>query len=239
MLLAQRGWHAGVIGIVAGRLAEKHDRPVLLVALDNLGTKPGQGSARSAGGFDLVAGLTACRDHLITFGGHAAAAGFRVEEAQLDQLREQLQEVAIDYDWNSLAAGGLLIDAEVPLSALTLKTVQQIERLAPFGQQNPRPLVCASGIRLAEPPKPIGGGRHLALQLLQHGTRIRGVAFGGGERADSLTESDGELAFAFRPIINSFRGKRTVEVHIVDWQRDHPLDEKPLSESSTNLSVNN
>ena len=79
LVLADRGWHAGVIGIVAGRLAEKYSRPVVMIALDELGRASGQGSARSALGLDLHETLTSCSSHLVSYGGHAAAAGLRID----------------------------------------------------------------------------------------------------------------------------------------------------------------
>ena len=81
----------------------------------------------------------------------------------------------------------LFVDAEAPLSAFTLQTVQQIERLAPFGQGNARPLLCTTGVTLSGPPKPLGAsGHHLAMTLSQHGVTLRAVAFGGGDWADEL-----------------------------------------------------
>jgi single-stranded-DNA-specific exonuclease len=113
----------------------------------------------------------------------------------------------------------LRVDAEFPLSAFTAETVHLIERLAPFGQGNARPLLCTSGVSLAEPPRPIGsGGRHLSLKLLQHQVTIRAVAFGGGEWAEELSAVDCPLDIVFRPVINTFRGRRSVELHLVDWR---------------------
>ena len=100
-----------------------------------------------------------------------------------------------------------------------MQAVEQLESLGPFGQGNTRPLLCAAGVTLVEPPRQIGGGgRHLSLRLSQHGTRMRGVAFGQGERAEELTNPATPLAVAFRPVVNHFQGRRTVELHVVDWR---------------------
>jgi single-stranded-DNA-specific exonuclease len=222
LVLAGRGWHAGVIGIVAGRLAEKHHRPVVLIALDELGVKPGIGSARSVPGFDLHTALSACSEHLLTHGGHSAAAGLKIDEARVEEFRSEFCEYAaamLRGDCNGYGAAELQIDGEVIFSSLTLSIVEQIERLAPFGHGNARPMLCASNVTLAEPPKTIGnGGRHLALRLRQHNVTLRGVAFGGGEWVQEITSVDGPLNVAFRPVINSFGGRRTVEMHVADWQ---------------------
>ena len=171
LVLADRGWHPGVIGIVAGRLAEKYHRPVVLIAWDQMGVKPGVGSARSVPGFNLHAALADCGEHLVTHGGHAAAAGLKIEEGESRRLsRRDFCEDGRRRDRPEQRVAELWIDAEAPLSAFTLQTVHQIEQLAPFGQGNARPLLCATGVTLAGPPKPIGsGGHHLSMMLTQHG----------------------------------------------------------------------
>jgi single-stranded-DNA-specific exonuclease len=219
LVLADQGWHAGVIGIVAGRLAEKFHRPVVMIAQDALQGRPATGSVRSVPGFDVHAALVACRDHLVTCGGHAAAAGLRILDAKIDDFREQfLAEVAARLP-ESLRQAQLAIDGEATLAGLTLDTVTQMERLAPFGHANRRPLLCATGVSLAEPPRTIGGGaRHLAMNLVQHGAKVRGVAFGGAEWLDHLPPPGQPFHVAFKPKINEFRGRRTAEMEIVDWR---------------------
>ena len=116
----------------------------------------------------------------------------------------------------------LRVDAETPLAALTYQTVGQIEQLAPFGHGNERPLLCTNDVRLASPPKRIGSnGSHLSMQLQQHGVQLRAVAFGGGDWEEELTAASqaGPLAVAFKPVINTFRGRRSVEMHLADWRR--------------------
>ncbi len=117
-VLADRGWHAGVIGIVAGRLAEKHHRPVVLISLDPLGNRPGIGSARSIPGFNLHAALEACSECLLTHGGHAAAAGMKIEEDKIEAFRTAFCEVATEEISQQQRVADLLIDAEFPLERL-------------------------------------------------------------------------------------------------------------------------
>lgn len=238
-VLAGRGWHAGVIGIVAGRLAEKFHRPVAMIALDELGVKPGIGSVRGSNGFSVHTALAECTSHLLSHGGHAAAGGFKIAAEAVDAFRNDFVEHASLTIRPEQRVAELWIDAETTLSALTMKAVEQIERLAPFGHGNARPLLCAGHITLQEPPKRIGGeGRHLSLKLTQHGARMRGVAFGGGEWADAIAAHNGPLKLAFRPVINQFQGRRNVEVQITDW---HPqetnagekiVSEKPVTEKA-------
>lgn len=219
LVLAGHGWHPGVIGIVAGRLAEKFHRPVVLIALDELGVKPGTGSGRSVPGFDLHQGLSQCSEFLSTFGGHQAAAGLKIVEDQVDGFRAAFCAHVAEAWKAESRVSELLIDAETPLSALTHEAVTQLEKLAPFGAGNSRPLLCTSDIRLVEPPRRIGGGgRHLSLKVAHHGAAFRAVAFGRGEWADVLVEHQDSLSLAYRPVINEFRGRRNVELQLADWK---------------------
>jgi len=219
LVLAERGWHVGVIGIVAGRLAERYHRPVVMIALDELDNHPGVGSARSAGGLQLHTALAACDDHLISHGGHAAAAGLKIDAAHVDQFRSHFLEYVASERSSDDLVPEIRIDAETPFSGLGIKIVEQIERLAPFGNGNPRPVLCTSRVQLAAPPKRMGGGdRHLSLSLTQHGITMRAVAFGMGEWAEELGEIQDCIDIAYRPVINEFRGRRSVEIHLVDWR---------------------
>lgn len=219
LVLAGRGWHAGVIGIVAGRLAEQYHRPTILISLDELGAKPAMGSGRSVNGFNLHAALAACDEHLVCHGGHEAAAGLTIDERAIDAFRRDFCAYAEASISEEERIAELFVDAETPLTALTHQTVRQIENLAPFGCGNERPMLCTSEVRLAEPPRRIGtNGHHLSLRLEQHGVALRGVAFGGGDWEQDLIDANGPLSIAFKPVINSFRGRQTVEMHIADWR---------------------
>jgi single-stranded-DNA-specific exonuclease len=220
LVLADRDWHPGVIGIVAGRLAERYHRPVVLISWDPMGARPGIGSARSVPGLNLHEALRACRQYLVSYGGHAAAAGLKIDEDKFPAFRAAFCEYAAAEISQQQRVAELLVDAESCLSEFrTTNTVDVIERLAPFGEGNARPLLCATGVSLAEPPRAIGsGGRHLSLKLSQHGVTLRAVAFGGGEWVEELSALDRPLDVAFRPVINTFRGRRNVELHLVDWR---------------------
>ena len=225
IVLAHTGWHVGVIGIVAGKLAERYHKPVVVISLDPLGAKPGTGSARSPAGVNLHAALESCRELLVGCGGHAAAAGLKIEEKNIAAFRAAFCEACAEQMTNRVTDKIIHIDVEAPLGQLDLATVELVESLAPFGAANPRPLFYASGVTLSEPPKTMGKtGRHLSVNFQQHQTKVRAVAFGQAEHwlAELTACTSGcatPLDIAFRPVINEFRGFRKVELHLVEWRR--------------------
>jgi len=230
IVLAQPDWHLGVIGIAAGRIAEQYHRPTVLISLDPMGQKAGTGSCRSACGVNLYDALSGSSQHLIKFGGHSAAAGLSIEADKVDMFREDFCEQVISQVSVEELVPDLDIDAEALIGHLTFKMMYDLEKLAPFGQKNPRPLMCATEVRLAEAPRTMGSdGRHLSLRLEQHGSSIRAVAFGKADWAKELEKPDACFDFAFRPQINEFRGQRSVQLHLVDFRPS--LDAKKEDES--------
>jgi single-stranded-DNA-specific exonuclease len=221
LVLAGPGWHKGVMGIVAGRLAERWHRPVVVIARDPLQGGPASGSVRSVPGFDVLAPLKACAAHLIGCGGHAAAAGLQVRDDAIDDFRRAFVAEVDRRLPAELRRAQIAIDGETTLAGLSLDAVEKLEQLAPFGEGNRRPVFCASGVTLAEPPRAMGqAGKHLQLKLEQHGARIRGVAFGGAEWLPHLPAPGQPFHVAFKPKINEFRGRRTAEIELVDWRPD-------------------
>ena len=221
LVLADRGWHPGVIGIVAGRLADRWHRPIVMIAQDPHQGRPAIGSVRSVPGFDVHEALVACRGHLVTCGGHAAAAGLRIEDDRIEAFRAAFVAEVDRRLPAELRRAQITLDGETTLGGLTLDSVEQLEKLAPFGQANRRPVLCASAVTLAEPPRVIGaGGKHLAMQFRQHGAKIRGVAFGAAEWLPHLPAPGQPFHVAFKPKINEFRGRRTAEIEVLDWRPD-------------------
>ncbi len=225
LVLAGVGWHQGVIGVVAGRLAEKYAKPVLVISLDSAGKLEAVGSGRVGGtNIDLYEALSQCSERLVRFGGHKAAAGLTINERELAAFRGDFCE-AVAQQWaDKEIVPEIRIDAEAPFGQLNLESVQQMEMLAPFGAGNPRPVLCCSGVRLDAPASLMGKTKqHLTVNLRQGSKVIRAVAFGSGEWCDELNAIDGPIDIAYRPVINDFRGFRKVEIHIVDWRTPNKL----------------
>ncbi len=179
-LLAGEDWHPGVVGIVASRIAERHHRPAVLVALDGVG---GTGSARSISGFDILAALRACSEHLERYGGHRAAAGLSVGRDCVEPLRQAIEAHAAAVLTPELLEGTERVDAVVSGPQLGLPLIEELELLEPTGQGNPRPRLLVAGARLAD-VRPMGEGRHARFKVIAGGACTPAVAFGcdGGLR---------------------------------------------------------
>jgi single-stranded-DNA-specific exonuclease len=218
LILAGEDWHAGVIGIVANRVAEHFARPAILISL-NSPAAIAQGSGRSYGGFDLHAGLTACATHLVSYGGHQAAAGLKISGDRIDAFRDDFCRYVGENHELVPRHTELRIDAEVRLCDVTSHAVKELDRLSPFGHQNPRPVFVTSRVELAEPPKKMGEGeRHLSLRVRHHNTTLRAVAFTRAEWADQIAALREPFSISFAPRINRFRGNESVELQLIDWQ---------------------
>jgi single-stranded-DNA-specific exonuclease len=225
LVLAHPDWHAGIIGIVAGRLAESYARPVLMIALrkergdGDDGALVGQGSGRSVPGFPLHEALRACGDYLLSHGGHAAAAGFRIRPEHIDPFRERFCACAARHFPDGPPPPRLAIDAEVPLSVLTYGLLGEIDRLEPYGAANARPVFLAGGLEVLGTPRRIGNGeRHMSFRVRQHDTAMRAIAFGMGDRLEELMSDGGRCCLVFTPRVNEWQGYRSIELEVVDFQ---------------------
>jgi single-stranded-DNA-specific exonuclease len=174
-VLAGEGWHPGVIGIVASRIAERKHRPCVAIALDG---DEGTGSGRSIPTFDLLAGLDACAGHLTRHGGHRAAAGCTLHRDRVDAFRAAFAAHAAA----TLSEDDLVplerVDAVVAGDELGIELAEELGRLEPFGVGNPPVSLLVPCARLVD-PRPMGeDGRHLRFTVQAGGHRARAVAFG-------------------------------------------------------------
>jgi single-stranded-DNA-specific exonuclease len=218
LVLARKDWHAGVIGIVAGRLVEQFSRPALMIALKE-GDEPGLGSGRSVPGFALHKALSACGENLISHGGHAAAAGFKIRHGDVDIFRQRFVAYAAEHFPTGPVAGRLDIDAEVPLSAVTHGLLEGMARLEPYGAGNPRPRLLAGPVQIVGSPRRVGKGeRHLQFRVRQHEATLPAIAFGFAERAEELVSAGGQCCLVFTPTFNEWQGYRSVQLQIEDFQ---------------------
>jgi single-stranded-DNA-specific exonuclease len=207
LVLAGEGWHPGVIGIVASRLVERHHKPVVVISLDGGGE--GRGSGRSIPGFDLLAGLEACSEHLEGFGGHKAAAGLQLRAEKLDAFRAAFAAHAASVLNPEDLVRTERVDAMVGGASLGLDLAEELQQLAPFGMGNP-------GVRLLVPSarvrdvRAMGEGKHCRFSLHSGGYRALGVAFGRGSLG---VGEDEEVDAAVRLEVNRWNG--SVEPRVV------------------------
>jgi len=230
LVLSAPGWHLGVIGVVASRLSEKFHRPVVIIGMDPIGQKPATGSARSQGIIDLHSTLELCREHLVSCGGHAAAAGLRIEENKIASFRDAFCEAVSGHLKGHQPVAQLQIDAETTLKQMNLNTVSMMEKLAPFGAGNPRPVLVASNVELTESAKAMGSGdRHMTARFTQFGSVMRAVAFGQSDWIEPMNNHKGQFDIAFRPNINEYNGMKSVQLQLLDWRVSRIAAQSPHS----------
>jgi single-stranded-DNA-specific exonuclease len=201
-VVAGEGWHEGVIGIVASRLVERYNRPVVMIAG---GDGDWKGSGRSVPAFDLHGGLGACASHLLRFGGHRAAAGLTI-------AREQVETFAAAFAAHADAALSdddlrpvTRVDAIVPGAKLNLQLCAELGRLAPFGLGNPGVMLLVDGCEIVE-PSTVGDGKHLRFRVRQRGRDSgQAIAFGLGAQLDRFRREQ-RYDVAFRLQENRWNG---------------------------------
>jgi single-stranded-DNA-specific exonuclease len=201
-VLADEGWHEGVVGIVASRLVERYRRPVVLIA----GTDgEWKGSGRSLPAYDLHAGLTACAKHLDRFGGHRAAAGLSIRPEAVEAFSEAFAAHADAHLTDDQLRPVTIVDAAVPGSALTLGLAEELRRLAPFGLGNPGVTLLLPGCELTD-LQTVGEGKHLRFRVRER-SRPAGsaIAFGFGPQLDRFRR-EGAYDLAFRLEENRWNG---------------------------------
>jgi single-stranded-DNA-specific exonuclease len=208
LVLAGEGWHAGVIGIVAARLAEAYHRPTALVSLTN---GVGRGSARSIEGFHLFQGLQSCGGVLHKYGGHAAAAGFELAADNLAAFQGLLEQAFYDQVGPQPPRPTLKVDAQVELPDLNQAYYQHLETLRPFGPGNPAPVMVSLGVECLG--SRVVGERHLRVKLAQNGQMLEAIAF------DMAAHHPlgGTLDVALSTRLSHYQGRTTPDLRLLDW----------------------
>jgi single-stranded-DNA-specific exonuclease len=228
-VLAGEGWHKGVIGIVASRIAERHNRPAVLVALDG---DRGTGSGRSIPAFDLLAGLDACAGHLERHGGHRAAAGCEVLASEVDAFRAAFEAHAAA----TLRPEDLLsvrrVDAVVAGDELGIGLAEELERLAPFGSANPDVCLLVPATRCSDARTMGEDGRHVRFSVASGGVRARAVAFGM-----SSVDCDQPLDATFSLELNEYNGSVEPRLVLRDARPCAPQPIRVVGESADYLAT--
>lgn len=186
LIVGKENWNSGVIGIVASKLVEKYYRPVICFSYDR---EEGlaKGSARSIVGFDLFENLSTCRDILPHFGGHTMAAGMTLKIADVDELRRRLNQLADEQLKDEDLIPITTIDAEVQLSHIDLHAIEEMNKLAPYGMDNPKPKVAIYDVHFQNMRKIGADKTHLKITFTEEGTSLDGVGFGLGELTEHIS----------------------------------------------------
>lgn len=212
VVLASPLWHSGVVGIVAGRLADECRRPVVLLAIEG---EEARGSGRSLPGLPLYDLLAACRDLLSRFGGHDLAVGLSLPAENIPALKARLADLARGYAApEGAAAPPLLLDAAVTLDQVDENLAAEVARLAPFGEGNRPPLLALWGVAVAEARAVGKNGEHLRLVVAAHGEKRAAVGFGLGSRAGEIAGRRVDLAFT--PVLDTYEGNQRVELRLAE-----------------------
>ena len=212
LVLAREGWHPGVIGIVASRLVEEFGRPTLLISIEG---DVGKGSGRSIPGFDLHAALTQCRDLLLRFGGHRAAAGVTVERDRIPDLASRFNEIASRELSLDDLAGHVRVDLELPVQEASESLETLIRYFEPFGVGNPSPLFLSRGVRLAGAMRTIG--RDGLKLFLDAGSRtLPAIGWGMADRSEDLAAAQA-IDVVYRLERDEYKGVTSLQARLVDF----------------------
>jgi len=210
LIEGDESYPVGVIGLVAGRLVDEFRKPAIIL---NLGPEVCHGSARSIPEFNITSSLTKCQDLLIAFGGHPLAAGFTVSRQNLPQLEERLMNLATGQLSHLDLHPKLVIDAEVPLSALAGDTFSLIQQLEPFGKGNPQPTFLSRRVEVAECRNLGNQGKHLGLKLRQGNVAWEAVFFNARKAQDEISAL---IDIVYNIEKNRWNGEEVVRLNLRD-----------------------
>ncbi|WP_040207836.1 single-stranded-DNA-specific exonuclease RecJ [Neobacillus jeddahensis] len=242
IVIGKEGWNAGVIGIVASRLVEKYYRPTIILNFDPI-KGVAKGSARSIAGFDLFKNLSTCREILPHFGGHPMAAGMTLGLDDVDELRERLNNLAEE----QLTAADFIpvthLDEKIRLEDISLSSLDEINLLAPFGIDNPKPKVLINNVEITSMRKIGSEQTHLKVLVNENGSSLDGVGFGLGALADQISPAS-KISLIGELSINEWNNIRKPQIFIQDiavesWQLFDYRGQKRLNSLETAIPAEN
>ena len=211
-ILAAKGWNPGVLGIVAGRLLEELQQPIIVLSIQDGLAK---GSARSVEAVDIFQALNDHRELFVAFGGHSGAAGMTLQVENLEALSDVLVAFIQDNQLDLTQKPSLVLDEELDLANLSLETVKSLEKLAPFGMNFAKPIFYLRDFQV-ESARTMGqDNAHLKLRLLKDGVNVDLVAFGQGHLAQEFSQLK-NLELAVHLSVNQWNGHTTIQLMLVD-----------------------
>ena len=211
IVLADEGWHQGVVGIVASRIAEEFCCPTFLICLDG---EHGKASSRSYGGFNLFASLTNLSHLLESYGGHELAAGFTINRQQIPAFRQAVCALAREFYRDDMPRTQLDADCVIPPEIFNLANVTSLEKMEPCGNGCPKPTLVMENLRI-DRLSMVGSGKHMRLRLQSGAYGFNAIYFSANPEITTVRQGD-LVDVAFHPQINEFRGERSVQMGVVD-----------------------
>ncbi len=209
LVFSSEKWHPGVVGIVASRLVDLFSRPTFVISLKD---GVGKGSGRSVSDFNIHKGLQQCAPLLLSYGGHYRAAGISIKEDDIDEFACMLDEIIRNSVQSSEMVSQTLIDAECRLQDISLDLIQQMSMLAPFGCENPEPVLCSRNIKASSPV--IVGNNHIKMRMVDDSASLNAIWFGMGKYLGAISSAN--LDVVFSPQINYWNGSSDVQLKIRD-----------------------
>lgn len=204
----KEGWHRGVIGIVASRLAEANRKPTVVVSVEG---DVAHGSARSVGDYNIIEALAGCSRLLTSFGGHTHAAGLKLKTLNLEQFKREFNKIVSATLKNTDREDSVLIDAELSGDDVTEDLIEELEMMEPFGRENPEPIFCIRDMKVAGAR--IVGEKHLKLRVTDNIVMLNAIGFRMGHH--NVAEDD-ILDVAFVPQKDTWRGNGAVQLKLKD-----------------------
>ena len=206
-------WNPGVVGIVAGKLANSLRKPCLVLAKSENGEY--RGSGRGIKGLDLVQALAECKNLLLHWGGHPVAVGLSIVKENLEEFTKAFLTAVKSQIGTHTTNQYLEIDAFVQQNQLNDNLLHEIDKLAPFGQGNPQPLLGIEKVRLNGRPKPVGSGEHFQFSIHNGEEAITGIAW---RMADNIPPIDKEIDIAFRLQWNLWNQRKRLQMVMDSWK---------------------
>ena len=214
IVIPHENWHHGIVGIVSSKITEKYYKPSILFAVDGDSAK---GSGRSVNGFNLFGALEDSSDLLEKFGGHELAAGLTIKPENIEKFRKKINAFAKGATKNLNRVPEISLDAQIKVTYITLDTVHDINRLQPFGVNNPTPAFSVRDIKIHR-ISTMSDGKHLRMTLYKDGKYLDAVGFGMGEYYNMFEEGDFvDVAFALD--INDYKGFQNVQLILKDMRK--------------------
>lgn len=208
IVLASEGWHKGVIGIVASRIAEEFYRPVFVLSIeDNIA----RGSARSIPSFDLYRALSDCRELLKGFGGHKQAAGLELDSQGISCFEDRINSIADQTLAEKDFVPVIKIDADIDFSEINFNLTKDFTMLEPFGFGNPEPLLGSKGLEILYPR--ILKDTHLKMKLKQNNQSIDAIGFNMASFFENLATAN-RVDAVFTPTVNEWEGVRSIQLNL-------------------------